>query len=90
MYRRVIRAGLRLGQKRIGACISVGIYPNTRPNTLYDPKFDVDSESVIRFVRATRNHEFRAQTGNFGRRAQIDITGSPDQTDLKFELAMKF
>ena len=64
--------------------------PEYIQNTPYGPEFCVDSESAVRTVQATRNRDLRAQTGNFGRRAQLGIPGSPDQTDLKFELNIKF
>ena len=58
--------------------------------TLYDPKFCVDFESAIRFVRATRNHELRAETGILGQAHQVGNPGRPGQTDPIPELSAKF
>ena len=58
--------------------------------TLYDPKFCVDSEFTVRFVRATRNHELRAETGISGQAHQVGNPGRPDRTDPIAELGTKF
>ena len=50
--------------------------PNTPSTTVYDPKFDVYSESVVRLMRATLTHEYEPK-----RRAHIDIAGSPNRTE---------
>ena len=84
MYRRVFRARLRPEQRRVGACICVDIFPIRPLNSIHDQYIDIYSESVVEFV---------AKTGNFGRRAQMNITvtsSSPDQMDLKLGLAMVF
>ena len=83
---------LRFGraENRVGACISAHKYPNTPRSTLSNPKFCVDSKSAIRIVRATRNHELRAQTGNLCRRAQIGIPTEPDRTEPIFGTSIKF
>ena len=65
-------------------------YPNMTEKTLYDSKFCVDSESAVKFVQATRNHELRAQTCNLGQRAWIGIPTDPNQTEPIFGISIKF
>ena len=77
-------------QNRVGACIWAHKYPNTPGSTLPNAKFCVDSKSPVRFVRATRNHELRAQTGNLGRRARIGIPTEPNRTEPIFGISIKF
>ena len=50
----------------------------------------VDSESAVKFVRATRNHELRAETGISGQAHQVGNPGRPDRTDPIAELGTKF
>ena len=70
--------------------ISAHKYPNMTGKPLYDPKFCVDSEYVVRFVRATRNHELRVETGIWGQAHQVGNPRRPDRTDPISELSAKF
>ena len=58
--------------------------------TLHDPKSGVDSEYLVRIVRATRNHELRVETGISGQAHQVGNPGRPDRTDPISELSAKF
>ena len=76
---RPILFSLSSGRKWIAGCIFAGRYINILPNSVYDPKFDVDSDFGVGIVHITHNHELRAQMGNFGRQAQINSPDQPNQ-----------
>ena len=88
--RRAILAGLRAGHNRDGVSMSDNSYPKTPSNTHYDPTLGIYSEYVVKFVRTANNPKFRVQMGSFSRWAQIVVTGSSDQVESEFELAIQF
>ena len=72
---------VRSWSKRFGGCSYAERYPSIPPN-----KFWV----CCRFVRATHNHELRARTGKFCRRAFINSTGISDRINPWIELTYRF
>ena len=63
--------------------------PEHAQKTLCDPKFGVDFEYAVRFVRATRNHELRVKTGISSQAHHVG-NGRPDRTDPIGEPGTKF
>ena len=58
-------------------------YPNMTESIIYDPEFDVNSNSTVKITVTTRNHELQLPIGTGGQAHQLDIPTRPDRTDIR-------
>ena len=58
-------------------------------SNLHDPKFDVDSKSVLKTMLGARNLELQLPIETAGQASQLYIPTRPDRAEPIFELAIE-